>query len=117
MGNTRGCLDSSPRANTCRSFPSIYTHRLVLSALPLPPPPRQVDGFCKLLSDFTMEYRTTHGKVMARLERKKHERERKKTKGKFIVSPPPPPPPPPRCSVAIAAADSYALRHLNADLP
>ena len=34
-----------------------------------------------------MEYRTTHGKVMARLERKKHERERKKTKGKFIVSP------------------------------
>ena len=33
-----------------------------------------------------MEYRTTHGKVLARLERKKHEKERKKTKGKFIVS-------------------------------
>ena len=33
-----------------------------------------------------MEYRTTHGKVLARMERKKHERERKKTKGKFIVS-------------------------------
>ena len=46
----------------------------------------QVDSFCKLLSDFSMEYRTTHGKVLARLERKKHEKERKKTKGKFIVS-------------------------------
>ena len=46
----------------------------------------QVDSFCKLLSDFSMEYRTTHGKVLARLERKKHERERKKTKGKLIVS-------------------------------
>ena len=33
-----------------------------------------------------MEYRTTHGKVLARLERKKHEKARKKTKGKFIVS-------------------------------
>jgi hypothetical protein len=33
-----------------------------------------------------MEYRTTHGKVQARLERKKHEKERRKTKGKFIVS-------------------------------
>ena len=32
-----------------------------------------------------MEYRTTHGKVLAKLEKKKHERERKKTKGKFIV--------------------------------
>ena len=46
----------------------------------------QVDSFCKLLSEFSMEYRTTHGKVLARLERKKHEKERKKTKGKFIVS-------------------------------
>ena len=33
-----------------------------------------------------MEYRTTHGKVLAKLEKKKHEKERKKTKGKFIVS-------------------------------
>ena len=46
----------------------------------------QVGGFCKLMSDFSMEYRTTHDKIMARLERKKHEKERKKTKGKFIVS-------------------------------
>ena len=45
-----------------------------------------MDDFCKLMSDFSMEYRTTHDKVLARLERKKHERERKKTKGKFIVS-------------------------------
>ena len=33
-----------------------------------------------------MEYRTTHLKVLSKLERKKHEKERKKTKGKFIVS-------------------------------
>ena len=33
-----------------------------------------------------MEYRTTHQKVIARLERKKLDKERKKTKGKFIVS-------------------------------
>ena len=33
-----------------------------------------------------MEYRTTHGKVLAKLEKKKHEKERRKTKGKFIVS-------------------------------
>lgn len=45
----------------------------------------QVEGFCKLISEFSMEYRTTHGKVLAKLEKKKHERERKKTKGKFIV--------------------------------
>ena len=61
---------------------------------PIPPPtlpslllsPSQIDRFCKLISDFCMEYRTTHGKVLARLERKKFEKERKKTKGKFIVS-------------------------------
>ena len=39
-----------------------------------------------MISEFSMEYRTTHGKVLAKLEKKKHERERKKTKGKFIVS-------------------------------
>ena len=60
----------------------------------------QVDSFCKLLSDFSMEYRTTHGKVMARLERKKYERERKKTKGKFIVSLP-------RHGVTITTVESF----------
>lgn len=46
----------------------------------------QIDSFCKLLSDFCMEYRTMHGKILTRLERKKYEKERKKTKGKLIVS-------------------------------
>ena len=32
-----------------------------------------------------MEYRTTHGKVLTRIERKKYEKERKKTKGKLII--------------------------------
>ena len=45
-----------------------------------------MDTFCKLISEFSMEYRTTHGKVLAKLEKKKHEKERRKTKGKFIVS-------------------------------
>ena len=45
----------------------------------------QVDAFCQLLSSFAMEYRTTHGKVRERMERKKQEENRNKTKGKFIV--------------------------------
>lgn len=35
-----------------------------------------------------MEYRTAHGKVVQRMERKKQEMTRKKTKGKLIVSNP-----------------------------
>lgn len=46
-----------------------------------------MDSFCQLLSNFALEYRTTHGKVVARMERKKQEKDRNKTKGKFIVSP------------------------------
>ena len=46
-----------------------------------------MDAFCLLLSNFALEYRTTFGKVVARNERKKQERDRNKTKGKFIVSP------------------------------
>eukprot|EP00731_Ephydatia_muelleri_P026515 Em0018g615a len=45
----------------------------------------RIDSFCRLLSDFSMEYRTTHGKVLTRIERKKYEKERKKTKGKLII--------------------------------
>ena len=42
--------------------------------------------FCKLLSDFAMEYRTTYDKVQAKRERIKHEKERVKKRGKLIVS-------------------------------
>ena len=45
-----------------------------------------MDAFCLLLSNFALEYRTTFGKVVAKNERKKQERDRNKTKGKFIVS-------------------------------
>jgi hypothetical protein len=45
----------------------------------------RVDAFCQLVSTFALEYRTTHGKVVARMERKKQERDRNKTKGKFIT--------------------------------
>jgi hypothetical protein len=44
----------------------------------------RVDAFCLLLSNFALEYRTTFGKVVAKNERKKQERDRNKTKGKFI---------------------------------
>lgn len=46
----------------------------------------QVGSFCKLISDFAMEYRTTYDKVQAKLERIKHEKERNKKRGKLIVS-------------------------------
>ncbi len=46
----------------------------------------QVSGFCKMMSDFAMEYRTTYDKVQAKLERIKHEKERNKKRGKLIVS-------------------------------
>ena len=46
----------------------------------------QVDDFFKLLSDFSMEYRTAYGKIQQRMERKRKEEARKKTKGKLIVS-------------------------------
>lgn len=46
----------------------------------------QVDDFFKLISEFSMEYRTVHGKVLQKIERRKKEQARLKTKGKLIVS-------------------------------
>lgn len=46
----------------------------------------QIDDFFKLISDFSMEYRTAYGKVLQRIERKKKEQARLRTKGKLIVS-------------------------------
>ena len=54
-----------------------------------PSPLFQVNTFCKMLSDFAMEYRTTYDKVQAKRERIKHEKEREKKRGKLIVSAPP----------------------------
>ena len=45
----------------------------------------KVNQFCKTLSEFALEYRTTREKVMQQLEKKANQRERKKTRGKMIV--------------------------------
>ena len=59
---------------------------LAVSHMITSPSPPQVNTFCKLLSDFAMEYRTTYDKVQAKRERIKHEKEREKKRGKLIVS-------------------------------
>lgn len=44
-----------------------------------------MNQFCKTLSEFALEYRTTREKVVQMLEKKATQRERKKTRGKMIV--------------------------------
>lgn len=45
----------------------------------------KVSQFCKTVSEFALEYRTTREKVIQQLEKKATQRERKKTRGKMIV--------------------------------
>lgn len=45
----------------------------------------KVNHFCKIVSEFALEYRTTREKVVQQLEKKANQRERKKTRGKMIV--------------------------------
>jgi hypothetical protein len=45
----------------------------------------KVNHFCKIISEFALEYRTTREKVQQQLEKKANQRERKKTRGKLIV--------------------------------
>lgn len=45
----------------------------------------KVNHFCKIISEFALEYRTTREKVVQQLEKKANQRERKKTRGKMIV--------------------------------
>lgn len=45
----------------------------------------KVNSFCKIVSEFALEYRTTREKVMQQLAKKANQRERKKTRGKMIV--------------------------------
>jgi hypothetical protein len=44
-----------------------------------------VDMFCKIISEFALEYRTTRDRVLIQREKKANQRERKKTRGKMIV--------------------------------
>lgn len=45
----------------------------------------KINNFCKIISEFALEYRTTREKVVQQLEKKANQRERKKTRGKMIV--------------------------------
>jgi len=45
----------------------------------------KVQFFCKTISEFALEYRTTREKVLQLREKKANQRERKKTRGKMIV--------------------------------
>ena len=45
----------------------------------------KMNHFCKVISEFALEYRTTRDKVQQMLEKKANQRERKKTRGKMIV--------------------------------
>lgn len=41
--------------------------------------------FCRIVSEFALEYRTTRERVQQQLENKANHRERNKTRGKLIV--------------------------------
>lgn len=45
----------------------------------------KVHQFCKIISEFALEYRTTREKVIQQHNKKKNYKERKKTRGKLIV--------------------------------
>ena len=45
----------------------------------------KVHHFCKVVSEFALEYRTTREKVLQQNAKKKSYKERKKTRGKLIV--------------------------------
>ncbi|XP_070195461.1 FH1/FH2 domain-containing protein 3-like isoform X4 [Littorina saxatilis] len=44
----------------------------------------KINQFCKVVSEFALEYRTTRDKVLHMIEKKANQRERKKTRGKMI---------------------------------
>ncbi|XP_063722738.1 FH1/FH2 domain-containing protein 1-like [Symsagittifera roscoffensis] len=45
----------------------------------------KISDFCKMLSEFALEYRLTRGKIMEQKEKIEKKRERNKTRGKLIV--------------------------------
>ncbi|GAB1603515.1 FH1/FH2 domain-containing protein 3-like isoform X4 [Argonauta hians] len=46
---------------------------------------QKISQFCKVISEFALEYRTTRDKVNQQLLKKQNQRERKKTRGKMIL--------------------------------
>ena len=62
-----------------------YNKLLLYMGLPLHEAKEmRINQFCKVISEFALEYRTTRDKVLHMLEKKANQRERKKTRGKMI---------------------------------
>ena len=67
-------------------FVNRYNKLLLYMGLPLHQAKElKISSFCKTVSEFALEYRTTREKVVQQLEKKANQRERKKTRGKMIV--------------------------------
>ena len=45
----------------------------------------KINVICKVVAEFSLEYRTTREKVLQQRQKKENQRERKKTRGKMIV--------------------------------
>lgn len=45
----------------------------------------KINYFCKIISEFALEFRTTREKVLQQMLKKEKQRERKKTRGKMIM--------------------------------
>lgn len=58
---------------------------LWLGVLPHRIPETRPNEFCRILSEFSLEYRTTRERVLQQIEKKVNHRERNKTRGKLIV--------------------------------
>jgi FH1/FH2 domain-containing protein 3 len=43
------------------------------------------NDFCRIISEFALEYRTTRERVQQQIEKKANHRERNKTRGKMII--------------------------------
>lgn len=48
-------------------------------------PESRPNEFCRILSEFALEYRTTRERVHQQIEKKANHRERNKTRGKLII--------------------------------
>ncbi len=66
----------------CRSFQKFL---LFLGYPPQAAREVKVTVFCKAISEFSLEYRTTRDKLLQQREKKASQKERKKTRGKMIV--------------------------------
>lgn len=73
-----------------RFFTLLFSLRYHKFLLWLGVPPHRIsesrpNEFCRILSEFALEYRTTRERVHQQIEKKANHRERNKTRGKLII--------------------------------